>query len=521
MARAVRFAALSILLCLAGGFPHWILYGAFAAGLYFLFRTSRERSRAGRAFVRIAAAGAISLAILCPSILASSRFVEASGFRETRHGMGSAYPLPLRHLRLYFLPEYQGTPRRADYGASAGFGGKYVRPRWRSARRGRSWRRWESSPGAGGLSCVGRHARGARRHSALRRRLGPARGGVSPVPGHRALRAFQDPHRSGGRRSGRVRRGGARAARGVERGPPDGARPCPVRDRGPARLPRPRLPLGLSPVGRRVPRDARHREAARDRTRLTRTIRRGGMDPAPQRRRGAFVRRRARPPPSRGRVPPAPLGGGSELLRLVRSISCSIPAPWIPLRRCWTFERKTLAAPPGAHLPVGDEVERRDAAAMNTVDRRTSGPPGSGAISPDLFGPGPHAVRAAERFSAVLAGRAGLPSGVEEVQGPPTGRRSRPPSSSRRTTAESRAGRIPRGSGGRSASSRSNRAVRALDTDGATALLVSSQKSFSPMAALSVRGPRRCSRRTAFFSAWLRRATIASRGGFGYPGWSF
>jgi hypothetical protein len=29
--------------------------------------------------------------------------------------MGSAYPLPLRHLRLYPLPEYQGTPRRADY----------------------------------------------------------------------------------------------------------------------------------------------------------------------------------------------------------------------------------------------------------------------------------------------------------------------------------------------------------------------------------------------------------------------
>ncbi|MFY9552958.1 MAG: hypothetical protein WAU32_17575, partial [Thermoanaerobaculia bacterium] len=30
-ARAVRFAALSILLCLSGGFPHWILYGALAA----------------------------------------------------------------------------------------------------------------------------------------------------------------------------------------------------------------------------------------------------------------------------------------------------------------------------------------------------------------------------------------------------------------------------------------------------------------------------------------------------------
>lgn len=114
-ARAMLFASASFLLCLAGGFPHWILYGAFAAGLYFLFRAARERASAGIAFVRIAAAGVISLAILCPSILASSRFVEASGYRAARHGMGSAYPLPLRHLRLYFLPEYQGTPRRADY----------------------------------------------------------------------------------------------------------------------------------------------------------------------------------------------------------------------------------------------------------------------------------------------------------------------------------------------------------------------------------------------------------------------
>ena len=114
-ARTILFASASFLLCLAGGFPHWILYGVFAAGLYFLFRAARERGRARGALVRIAAAGAISLAILSPSILASSRFVQASGFREARHGMGSAYPLPLRHLRLYFLPEYQGTPRRADY----------------------------------------------------------------------------------------------------------------------------------------------------------------------------------------------------------------------------------------------------------------------------------------------------------------------------------------------------------------------------------------------------------------------
>jgi hypothetical protein len=114
-ARAVLWPAVAFLLALAGGFPHWILYGAFAAGLYFLFRAARERAKGRRAIGMLAVAGAVSLATLTPSILASARFVEASGYREARHGMGSGYPLPLRHLRLYFLPEYQGTPRRADY----------------------------------------------------------------------------------------------------------------------------------------------------------------------------------------------------------------------------------------------------------------------------------------------------------------------------------------------------------------------------------------------------------------------
>jgi hypothetical protein len=114
-ARAILFATGSFLLCLAGGFPHWILYGAVAGALYFVFRAARERTKAARAFGRLALAGAISVAILTPSILASARFVEASGFREARRGMGNAFPLPLRHLRLYFFPEYQGTPRRADY----------------------------------------------------------------------------------------------------------------------------------------------------------------------------------------------------------------------------------------------------------------------------------------------------------------------------------------------------------------------------------------------------------------------
>src|SRR6266545_1198083 len=114
-ARGVAFAAASFLLCLAGGFPHWILYGAFGAGLYFLFRAARERARAWSALGRLLLSLAIPVAILTPSILASARFVRESGFQPLRKGMGSAYPLPPRQIRLYFLPDYQGTPRRGDY----------------------------------------------------------------------------------------------------------------------------------------------------------------------------------------------------------------------------------------------------------------------------------------------------------------------------------------------------------------------------------------------------------------------
>src|SRR5262249_12334115 len=106
----------SILLCLSGGFPHWILYGAFAAALYWLVRTWVGRGRgAGRALARLAAASAVAVAVLTPSLLAAARVPRASGYAEMRGGMGSGYGLPLRHLRLYFVPDYQGTPRRDDY----------------------------------------------------------------------------------------------------------------------------------------------------------------------------------------------------------------------------------------------------------------------------------------------------------------------------------------------------------------------------------------------------------------------
>ncbi len=114
--RALRFAALSILLCLSGGFPHWILYGAFGAGLYFLVRAIERRGvGAGRALLRLTAAAAVAVAILVPSILATARLLAASEYGQLRRGMGRAYELPLRHLRLYFVPDYSGTPRRDDY----------------------------------------------------------------------------------------------------------------------------------------------------------------------------------------------------------------------------------------------------------------------------------------------------------------------------------------------------------------------------------------------------------------------
>ncbi|HVE66898.1 MAG TPA: hypothetical protein VNC59_09980, partial [Thermoanaerobaculia bacterium] len=114
-AQSIAFAAAALLLCLAGGFPHWILYGAFAGALYFLFRAARERAAAPEAFLRLALAAAVSIAILLPSILASVRFVEASGYQQVRKGMGGSFALPLRHLRLFFLPDYQGNTRRGDY----------------------------------------------------------------------------------------------------------------------------------------------------------------------------------------------------------------------------------------------------------------------------------------------------------------------------------------------------------------------------------------------------------------------
>jgi hypothetical protein len=115
-ARAITFGALCFLLCLSGGFPHWIAYGAAAAALYLLGRIAARRGRGGlRALLRLAISAAIAGAILLPAILLSVRFLRDSGYGALREGMGREFSLPLRHLRLYFLPEYQGTVRRDDY----------------------------------------------------------------------------------------------------------------------------------------------------------------------------------------------------------------------------------------------------------------------------------------------------------------------------------------------------------------------------------------------------------------------
>lgn len=113
--RVLFFATASFLLCLAGGFPHWILYGTFASGLYFAFRAVLRRSRAAYASRTLVLSLAISAAILLPSMLASARFVAVSGYVPLRKGIGTAHELPMTHLLLYLLPEFHGTPRRGDY----------------------------------------------------------------------------------------------------------------------------------------------------------------------------------------------------------------------------------------------------------------------------------------------------------------------------------------------------------------------------------------------------------------------
>jgi hypothetical protein len=484
-ARAMLFASASFLLCLAGGFPHWILYGAFAAGLYFLFRAARERARAGAAFVRIAAAGVISLAILCPSILASSRFVEASGYRDARHGMGSAYPLPLRHLRLYFLPEYQGTPRRADYrGVGWIPGDNYV----------------ETAAGvglvAGLLAAVGVFSRRRRALVAWAVTLAglvalPLYGGGWPLRAAGSL-PFQSITLFARSKVLIVLAIGVLVACGVE-----------ALERLAERSSLRRIALELAPFAITVPlaflvldfhsvsrpadavfletpgiaklseldRESPGRFAAAGWTLLPNVAEVFSVEDA----RGhllheAAYRRlvSAADPNSYGRF-------GTYLLFHPRSLDPASPVLDL-------LNVTTLAAPPGARLPVGEEIERRDAAVMEPADPRTVRPDPDPAQFPRIYAGDDLTLfarpTAFPRFRLVARALAG---GIEEVRGA-----DRQTLATAVFTAPDVAGRLASGDSGRG-SSGSIRVV-ALYPEGfelstvtpLPSLLVTSQKSFPP-----------------------------------------
>jgi hypothetical protein len=114
--RGTAAAVLVFLGALAGGFPQWVLFGAAAAGLYFLFRAHECGLRlAGAAAARLAAAAALAAAVLLPAILFSARFLAASRQLEMRRGTAARYPMPLRQLRLMLVPEYSGDTLEDDY----------------------------------------------------------------------------------------------------------------------------------------------------------------------------------------------------------------------------------------------------------------------------------------------------------------------------------------------------------------------------------------------------------------------
>ena len=109
-------AGLVFLGMLSGGYPFWIFFGLVAAALYFVFRAvERGGVAALRSSLRLAAGGVLALAIVAPALLLSLRFLRETGHIEERRGVGARNPMPLRQLRLYFLPDYNGDPLADDY----------------------------------------------------------------------------------------------------------------------------------------------------------------------------------------------------------------------------------------------------------------------------------------------------------------------------------------------------------------------------------------------------------------------
>jgi hypothetical protein len=101
---------------LSGGYPFWIVFGAVAGGLYFAFRAVElGAARSGAAALRLAAGGALALAVVAPAALLSYRYLRQTGHMASREGIGARNPMPLRQVRLFFLPDYNGDPRADDY----------------------------------------------------------------------------------------------------------------------------------------------------------------------------------------------------------------------------------------------------------------------------------------------------------------------------------------------------------------------------------------------------------------------
>ena len=261
--------------------------------------------------------------------------------------MGGSFSLPLRHVLLYALPDYIGTPRRDDY-----------------ARRRLDRRATTTSRPPPESASSGRRSRSSD-SSAVRRRvearfaalLGAAvamplyaGGGLllrrrgTAAAQHQPLRARQDPHRLRPRDPGGVRRGGARAAFGGDvdgdcsRNPAGGSRSRRSRFSSPCRSPSSTLDFypecrPEEAVFQDTPGIVRLREAAGARG----ALRGGRLDAHSQRLGGARHRGRARALPPRRGLPAAGHRGGPERVRLlwhvprVRSLH-----PATRTRRCST-----------------------------------------------------------------------------------------------------------------------------------------------------------------------------------------
>jgi hypothetical protein len=147
--RALAFAAASVLLFLLGGFPHWLVYGALAAGLSFAFEAGVRPRRAARAALLLAAAGAIAVTALLPSILAAARVLTRAGYGELRsHPAPRRRPFPRRISRSTRCPPFAERRSPAIGGRWAGSRERTTsRPRPASVPSPRASRSRASSPG--------------------------------------------------------------------------------------------------------------------------------------------------------------------------------------------------------------------------------------------------------------------------------------------------------------------------------------------------------------------------------------